>query len=43
VSAACQPQKNPLYSTIMSTLRQANVLFLLASLPLAGLLLRLAR
>jgi hypothetical protein len=43
VSAACQLQKNPLYSNTMSTLRQANALFLLASLLLAGLLLRLAR
>jgi hypothetical protein len=43
VTAACHPQKNPLYSSTMSTLRQANVLFFLASLLLAGLLLRLAR
>jgi hypothetical protein len=43
LTAACQHSENTLYFSAMSSLRQANALTLLASLLLAGLLLRVAR
>jgi hypothetical protein len=41
--AACQHSENTLYFSVMSSLRQANMLSLPSSLLLAGLLLRVAR
>jgi len=41
--AACHRSGNTLYFFAMSSPRQANVSSPLASLPLAGLLLRVAR